>query len=166
MIKYHWFVFLILISWKSVAQERSYNSYIELAQSFEASNPDSVLFYARQALKVESVNQSDAYYWMGVGHRIYFTVRDANGCTFESNEFDVVLGITNMDVLIYPNPVSDVLKIEGVAFDELSIYNLTGQELLISTSGSVPVRGLTKGTYIIRLFKDQKEIHNQKLIVN
>ncbi|MEQ8628817.1 T9SS type A sorting domain-containing protein [Ekhidna sp.] len=95
-----------------------------------------------------------------------FTVRDANGCTFESNEFDVVLGITNMDVLIYPNPVSDVLKIEGVAFDELSIYNLTGQELLISTSGSVPVRGLTKGTYIIHLFKDQKEIHNQKLIVN
>lgn len=70
MIKYHWFVFLILISWKSVAQERSYNSYIELAQSFEASNPDSVLFYARQALKVESENQSDAYYWMGVGHRL------------------------------------------------------------------------------------------------
>lgn len=95
-----------------------------------------------------------------------FIVRDANGCTTESNEFDVILGITNLDVLIYPNPVSDVLKVEGVAFDELSIYNLMGQELLLSKSSSVSVKKLAKGTYILCLFKDQIEIHNQKLIVN
>ncbi|WP_370088807.1 choice-of-anchor Q domain-containing protein [Ekhidna sp.] len=79
---------------------------------------------------------------------------------------EMTLGISNPDVSIYPNPVSDLLKIEGAEFDEVSILNLMGQELLRSSSSSIPVERFVKGTYILRLFKDQREIHNQRLIIN
>ncbi len=95
-----------------------------------------------------------------------FMARDANGCMIESEEYDVVLGVKSPEISVYPNPVSDLLKIEGAEFDVVSIVNLMGQELHKSNRVSIPVRRFAKGTYILRLFKDQREIHNQKLIIN
>jgi hypothetical protein len=50
---------------------------------------------------------------------------------------------------IYPNPVTDVLTIDG-NIDLLIIYNMNGQEVLRSTSSSINVSELSNGMYLLK----------------
>lgn len=53
---------------------------------------------------------------------------------------------------IYPNPTSDFLNIEtGAIIKEISIVNMMGQSMLVSSSPYINVMFLKKGTYFIRL---------------
>ena len=95
-----------------------------------------------------------------------FTLRDANGCSVVSSAFEVVLGITSPEISIYPNPTSEILEIKGVEFDRLEIYDLQGKRVLISNKKSVSVGSRNKGIYVLRVYNNGREIHNQKLIIN
>ncbi|WP_370088809.1 histidine kinase [Ekhidna sp.] len=62
--------FLILLLNGTLAQgQEEYSELIDKAQSFESSNPDSVLHFAWKALESDHENSFDAFYWMGVGLR-------------------------------------------------------------------------------------------------
>ena len=95
-----------------------------------------------------------------------FLVRDANGCETQSESLEIVLGITDPTVSVFPNPTSEILEVKGGVFDRLEIYNLQGQKVLTSNNRKVSVVRKMKGVYILRLFAKDKEVHNQKLIIN
>lgn len=95
-----------------------------------------------------------------------FMVRDANGCTLSSDPFDVVLGVRNPEVSIYPNPATEYVDIKGIDFDQVLIYNLEGKEVRRSATQRISVKGLHSGIHVMIVIKDGKEIHHQKLIIN
>ncbi len=64
----HPLTFLLLIISPLVGAQK-YESFIQKAESFESSNPDSVIFYAQKAILENVENQSDAYAWMALGLR-------------------------------------------------------------------------------------------------
>lgn len=64
----HPLTFLLLIISPMVGAQK-YESFIQKAESFESSNPDSVIFYAQKAILENVENQSDAYAWMALGLR-------------------------------------------------------------------------------------------------
>ncbi len=64
----HPLTFLLLII-SSLVGAQKYESFIQKAESFESSNPDSVIFYAQKAILENVENQSDAYAWMALGLR-------------------------------------------------------------------------------------------------
>lgn len=70
---------------------------------------------------------------------------------------------------IYPNPASDVLNIQSnknVAIQSAQVFDLTGK-LLIDTSvdnGSISVKKLALGTYILLLKDVNGSVYNQKFI--
>jgi Peptidase C10 family. len=68
---------------------------------------------------------------------------------------------------VYPNPVSDVLHIDNLPFEEVdySIFNIMGQKVAAgSTSGSVSVADLAKGLYILQV-KGDKYLKTAKFTV-
>ena len=68
---------------------------------------------------------------------------------------------------VYPNPVSEVLRIKNLPCGEVdySIFNVLGQKVTEgTTSGTVSVAGLEKGVYVLQI-KDEKHLGTAKFIV-
>jgi uncharacterized repeat protein (TIGR03803 family) len=82
------------------------------------------------------------------GSTPYYTklieVSTATMTTAESNRNNVKL---------YPNPVEDVLYLQGISKANVSIYNATGQKILSKyiTNGELDVNSLAKGVYVVKV---------------
>ncbi len=57
-----------------------------------------------------------------------------------------------LEFRMYPNPVSEILFVEGLP-DYLQVYNLAGSILLTSYSNEIDIRKLAAGVYIVKAFK-------------
>ena len=108
------------------------------------------------ALEVELTSTNIANSWdcdgqgncsdPGTGNGVYTTLADCNAdCNSTS--------IHNQDsesFSIYPNPVKDILNIEGV-FEVVDIFDMFGKLVLTSTKNSVNTENLSDGIYIINI---------------
>jgi hypothetical protein len=72
----------------------------------------------------------------------------------------------NSSVSIYPNPVEDILYINGYFDANVDLFDLSGRKVLQLTrvNGSIDVSGLKAGTYIIKL-KDEKNCSVKKIVI-
>lgn len=64
-------------------------------------------------------------------------------------------------MLVYPNPVSDVLSVQADNVTSLTVYSLTGQKLLESGSDKVDVSNLYPGVYFVRIVTDKAIVVNK-----
>ena len=59
------------------------------------------------------------------------------------------------DMMIYPNPTSDYIVVEGIVGEEVFIYSLEGQCVYQSTMHNakctIDASGFLAGTYIVKL---------------
>jgi hypothetical protein len=95
------------------------------------------------------------------GDRLFYAVgdwgsqRDGN---FSTNGVLNTNEISIQSVAVYPNPVKDILTIQGVENAELAIFDILGKEIIrksdISSVESISVSQLQAGTYIITLSRD------------
>lgn len=108
---------------------------------------------------------SGAFSDMEPGNYTVFA-QDVNGCITESGTIEVVLGLIDPDASIYPNPASEYVEITGVSFDQILIYNLEGKKVKESSSATISVKDLAHGVHLLKIVKDGKDIHQQKLIIN
>ncbi|MCC9020101.1 zinc-dependent metalloprotease [Flavobacterium lipolyticum] len=65
----------------------------------------------------------------------------------------------SQDIILYPNPVKDILTISNISSEEYVIYNLTGQQILAggTQTGEINVSTLPKGLYIIKIKNSSKQ---------
>lgn len=61
-------------------------------------------------------------------------------------------------VALYPNPVKDRLMVKAENLQSVEIYNLVGQQVLVSTSDVVDMGVLNQGIYFVRINADGKTI--------
>lgn len=89
-----------------------------------------------------------------------------------ADEFTATTAATNENVKesikLYPNPVVDYVNIKSsTKVDAVDVYNVSGQKVsstsLNAATGSVDMRSLTSGVYIISV-KSGKEVHTVKVI--
>ena len=81
---------------------------------------------------------------------------DAVGVIYDLAHFDVVEN--ESAVALYPNPVKDQLfvKVEGLQWVE--VFNLVGQQVMVSKDAVVDMSMLTEGIYFVRVISDGKMI--------
>lgn len=93
---------------------------------------------------------------------------DTSSC-ININSIGIVENSALHNVIIYPNPASELLTIEcsGAFVDEVSIIDLTGKIYQIEKKGKTvfDISRLPKGIYFIHMSKDN-EIITEKLIKN
>ena len=61
-------------------------------------------------------------------------------------------------VALYPNPVKDRLMVKAENLQSVEIYNLVGQQVLVSTSDVVDMGVLNQGIYFARINADGKTV--------
>jgi hypothetical protein len=98
-----------------------------------------------------------------------FYVVDGASYTASVMKFDPTAGLETSvfnEVKMYPNPTSGLLYIEtSQEFQSYEVYNLIGQRLLSgSFTGSIDMKDISKGTYIIRLTTPNGEVFTEKVI--
>ncbi len=109
-------------------------------------------------------------------HQITYTYADANGCENTASTDIQVINCASLEDLsvigykIYPNPASDVVKIERTEGDEatINVYDAKGRLVLNTTSTDNPitidVSEWTPGEYIFR-FRIADNYYQQKIVV-
>lgn len=93
----------------------------------------------------------DAYVWVN-GEMTILTQGGYNmgNCIFVADE-DTNVEEGNDNVTIYPNPANEFISIEGVAFEEASLYNSLGQLILTTKANKIDVSSLESGLYLLKL---------------
>ena len=67
-------------------------------------------------------------------------------------------------IKIYPNPSSSVINIDYPGDLQLTLFNLLGQQVLSSSSKTINISNLDKGTYILSAKDSNNNINNFKII--
>src|SRR5690606_19120062 len=101
-------------------------------------------------------------------NNIPYAVFTATGST-TIRKFDPTAGLETSvfhEVKMYPNPTSGLLYIESTQeVQSYEMYNLIGQQLLKGNfTGSIDMKDISKGTYIIRLTTPNGEVFTDKVI--
>lgn len=102
----------------------------------------------------------------------YVVVTDANGCSGTSNVFNYFVGVdefTVESISIYPNPVQEYIDLNstGMAFQEIEIFNLSGQLIMseVPVSNKIDVSELAPGIYLLLLNTDD-QIYSTRFVKN
>jgi hypothetical protein len=103
---------------------------------------------------------------------IYVIAEDQNGCVSDTAKLEVTIGTTgfntlfnNSNIIIYPNPVKNIIYVDYNKEFLMEIYNILGEQIIISKRNETNVANLKTGTYIILIKnKENKLIKINKLV--
>jgi hypothetical protein len=81
---------------------------------------------------------------------VHFMPIDTIGCYLTSGIFEPISSIKN-NILIYPNPVTDILQIQtDVPIKEIEITDITGRLLYTTTAKTINCSNYASGVYFIK----------------
>jgi hypothetical protein len=103
-----------------------------------------------------STNARDIY-GVTIAEDLVFSFKTARGVAVENTKYQ--------DVVLYPNPVSEVLYIKGMDVSAVNIHSITGQ-LMKSTYNSkeIDMSDIEPGSYVVTI-ADKSDISVRKMIV-
>jgi uncharacterized repeat protein (TIGR01451 family) len=111
------------------------------------------------------------YYHVATQNGDYNVVAfDSNGCDVEAALYNVLTAVTSIHVdelQLFPNPVKDVLSINGLKKGQVRIINVLGEIVNeIRCDSGEPVQkidlsGLNSGTYTVEILTDGAVLHRQ-----
>ena len=81
---------------------------------------------------------------------------DAVGVIYDLAHFDVVEN--ESVVALYPNPVKDQLFVKVEDLQMVEVFNLVGQQVMVSKDAVVDMSALTEGIYFVRVISDGQMI--------
>ena len=61
-------------------------------------------------------------------------------------------------VAMYPNPVKNQLYVTTENLQSIEVYNIVGQQVLVTQKDVVDMSALTEGIYFVRVISDGKMI--------
>lgn len=139
-----------------------YNIKIEVSATEIKYYMDDVLIYTGDNFTSENIEGFNMLHNNYGGDAYYDNFVYANG-TLSNKDFSELA-----DLSIYPNPVENELKIQGLESSELeglSVYNMMGQQLLESASvETLNVSQLSGGTYILEITTKENKLYTEKFI--
>lgn len=73
---------------------------------------------------------------------------------------------TACPVMLYPNPVSDILHIQGQGSSKVQVFNMFGQNMItFENATEINVSNWVKGLYLLRITTDDGQIFEKSFIV-
>ncbi len=84
-----------------------------------------------------------------------------NNNTLSSENFDKA----SLEVVVYPNPVNDILNIETVLdVKSIEIYNIQGQKVLSASQKQINLSNLQSGVYVVKVEDFNNNITQKKIV--
>ena len=110
---------------------------------------------------------TDAYEYRGVslesfaGQTIYIALHNITPAGGNNIFFDDITigqgqatgidGVEQANISIYPNPVSNVLNVEGNGIQQVEVMDLNGRTIMTSAATSLNIENLASGMYLVRV---------------
>lgn len=155
----------VFLQWK-VAQEINVKKY-NIQQSFDGLN-----FEIIYTLKAENKNQYSFIQNIDKNTpNIYYRVEavDNDGSKSYSTVKSISFNKKNIEsITVYPNPSKGMINIENNEFNEIEVLDYLGKTILnkkINTSKQTIQIQLQKGVYLLKAFKQNKDVLIQKVII-
>lgn len=111
----------------------------------------------------------------GISHIVgeNYLLSTEEGITGNSGLFSLIMGEPNsiaenlgVDILIYPNPASDIIYLKSDEPLKFELLNLKGKVVKQTASNQINLKGLASGTYLISVQNLQGiEIKREKIVV-
>ncbi|MBR5855637.1 MAG: T9SS type A sorting domain-containing protein [Paludibacteraceae bacterium] len=99
--------------------------------------------------------------WVFVGEDLQLMDKEGNVLATEpinsvrkiifSDQPTAIENVKQEVIVVYPNPVQDVLYINGIADQTLRVYDMQGRMVQITEGTQVTVSNLSKGTYLLQI---------------
>lgn len=122
------------------------------------------------------IGGANNYYYVATQNGDYHVISfDANGCDVEAAAFNVLTSLNLYDnsnsIVIYPNPVKDLMEIKGANGGEITIFNVLGERIMnalpsdqnSSDVSFFDISSLPAGVYSVEL-KTADKIFRSKII--
>ncbi len=162
----------VMVNWTTGPENELYNYYIE--RSFDSLNFEEIAMVRGNTNNISS----NDYHFMDtkprIGRNIYRIKRLEliNETSVYSNSVEVFFVNEEQSFIVYPNPVSNILKVEtahsGTSKTTLNLYNAMGQLLNVieinpgETSVEINMKDLATGLYFIHIPSDDDS--NNKIL--
>ena len=122
----------------------------------------------------EGTSEIEVVWWGETEGQLCVVETNSEGCSGDIACINVTItnGISEADlaqILIYPNPTSDILNVELNGSNLISVYDLTGRVVIqtfIREKGMIDVSGLQRGTYLIKSIGDYQSSTAKRFTVN
>ncbi|MBI9033899.1 MAG: T9SS type A sorting domain-containing protein [Bacteroidales bacterium] len=111
-------------------------------------------------------NANDLIYVRVFGNSLAY-INDADGTLYSNRNNLSVIENGCDDILVYPNPVSDVLNISiptTITQYKIDLFDLQGKKLLSSNEDKFSVAHLLNGIYILEV-KSKQGVYRKKIII-
>ena len=99
--------------------------------------------------------------WVFVGEDLQLMDKEGNVLATEpinsvrkiifSDQPTAIENVKQEVIVVYPNPVQDVLYINGIVDQTLRVYDMQGRMVQITEGTQVTVSNLSKGTYLLQI---------------
>jgi hypothetical protein len=136
-----------------VAQEKNISNY-EVLRSTDGRNFEKIAtLEAKNSFLTKSYSITDNQPLPVSFYKV--KVNELNGGFFYTHTISINNGLKNIESMIYPNPATDKLFIEGADQATIRLYSLDGR--LLSTSvynGSLDISNYEKGIYLLELHSE------------
>lgn len=86
---------------------------------------------------------------------------DAVGVIHDLAHYDVIEEQEPTRVVLYPNPVQQTLSVKAEGAFSVTVYSLSGQQVLYSESSRIDVSTLRQGMYLVRIVCDDQVFVNK-----
>jgi len=156
-----------VIEWKTAKESEL--KYYELQTSTDGSTWNTIeTIAAKNQAGMTSYTTNDYEIAPQKLYRLYIVEENS-----ANNSYSRILKLERkmeQSIIVFPNPASEAIHINHVQEGQLiTITNSLGQIVNSITTNSkhltIPVLNLTKGTYIISIYQDNKQLHQQAVVV-
>lgn len=117
--------------------------------------------------QVEAITHIGANRYLMTSESFNFPPFSENGKLMSFSTDDSVLSVETSpfsEVSLYPNPVKDILTIDGVKFVSVKIYDTASRLIYHSNNQIVNISHLNKGVYIVKINVSDNIYHIKKII--
>ncbi|MGB2370507.1 MAG: T9SS type A sorting domain-containing protein, partial [Flavobacteriaceae bacterium] len=73
--------------------------------------------------------------------------------------------LKNIDIFLYPNPTTGLVRTNQDLIEQIRVYDLTGKQLIRSEDSSVDLSTFKNGVYLLQLYRsDTKDWVTKRLV--
>ncbi|MCB9226617.1 MAG: T9SS type A sorting domain-containing protein [Chitinophagales bacterium] len=151
---------MVLLGYSFLCILNEVNSTFDSFSSFEIEN---IILPPNSSFQTEGIcNSQNAY---------FISAESFNGNTQVLYQYKntptAINTVENKNISIYPNPANGYINIEHTGKDLLysEVYNIGGEKILTTAKTHLSLTGLSKGTYLIKIYTNNALIKTEKFII-
>ncbi len=88
---------------------------------------------------------------------------DIDDISISGTAVNAIENVNDVNVNIYPNPVSSVLRVEGEGIEQVEVIDVNGRVVMNTKGGSINVSSLADGVYMVRVVTESG-VSTQKIV--